>query len=83
MNKIILENGSEVKIIESTPILRGKRSELISFYCAECRDMHIDVPISEILHIKDDIFICKTSFENNLYHYFSDESYLYSPPKEN
>ena len=83
MNKIIFENGSEVKIIESTPILRGKRSELISFYCTECRDMHIDVPISEMLHIKDDIFICKTSFENNLYQYFTEESYLYLPPKEN
>jgi len=83
MNKIILENGSEVKIIESTPILRGKRSELISFYCAECKDIHIDVPISEMLNIKGNIFICKTSFENNLYHYLTEESYLYSSPKEN
>jgi len=85
MNKIILENGSEVKIIESTSTFRSKRSELISFYCdcAECGDIYIDVPISEILHIKGNIFICKTSFENNLYKYFSDESYLYSPPKEN
>jgi len=83
MNKIILENGSEVKIIESASTFRSKTRELISFYCAECENMHIDVPISEILHIKGNIFICKTSFENNLYHYFSDESYLYSPPKEN
>ena len=83
MNNIIFENGSEIKIIESASTFRSKKSELISFYCAECRDMHIDVPISEILHIKDNIFICKTSFENNLYHYFNEESYLYSPLKEN
>jgi len=36
MNKIILENGSEVKTIESTSTFRSKRSELISFYCANC-----------------------------------------------
>ena len=62
MDKITFKNGSRVETIyESTANSRGRRSELMGFYCVACRNVHVDYPIKNIQWIGDDM-MCKESW---------------------
>ena len=65
-NELIeFENGSKINYLStSNNNQRGKRSELVGFYCFECKDMHEDYPIKNIQWIDENIMICKEAFEN-------------------
>jgi uncharacterized protein YrrD len=61
------KNGSEIKYISTSKFnCRSKRSEIISFWCDGCKTMHIEVPISEMMSISDNLVICKTNYEKIL-----------------
>lgn len=64
MSSIIFENGSVIKTIETNnePI-RSARSVLFTFYCMGCHATHIDYPIKNICHTRDNNMICKENFD--------------------
>lgn len=65
MLTIELNNGSIIKTCESTSnVIRGKRSELISFWCPRCNYLYVDVPIFEYIPISSKIAICKRCLDN-------------------
>ena len=66
MAKITLKNGSEIASITSTETItnRGKRSELMSFYCDGCDCVHVDYPIKDIYSTESEMYMmCKESAE--------------------
>ena len=65
MSKTTFINGSEISSIEFSDINnRGRRSELMSFYCDGCDCVHIDYPIKDVHYAKSDEYImCKESAE--------------------
>lgn len=67
MSLIIFKNESKIKIYncDNKTTIRGKRSELISFWCNECERIHVDFPKSETVII-DDMMFCKSGYENIL-----------------
>lgn len=69
------KNGSEIKFISTSKFnCRSQRSEIISFWCDECKIIHEEVPISEMMCISDNLVICKTSYENILKPYINIKS---------
>lgn len=73
MDKITLKNGSTIETIcESTANNRGRRSELMGFYCIWCKDVHVDYPIKNIQWIGDDM-MCKESWDKVLEPYMNTE----------
>ena len=49
---LFFKNGSEIKLVKvSNETSRGKRSELVSFYCDICDRFHIDYPRKNIFNI--------------------------------
>jgi len=46
---IEFKNGSKIKCILTSNNVRGKRSKLIGFYCANCHDVHENYPLKNII----------------------------------
>ena len=65
MSKTTFINGSEITSIESKDTnIRGKRSELLSFYCDGCDCVHVDYPIKNVYYTKsEEYMMCKESAE--------------------
>lgn len=67
MLSLFFKNGSEIKLVKSSnENTRGKRSELVSFYCDICDRFHIDYPRKNIFNIdcaesKRSIVFCRES----------------------
>lgn len=59
------KNGSEIENIKTTDTIRGKRSELVSFYCVGCKKMHIDYPVRNIIILNENDVICKEQAKNH------------------
>jgi len=60
---IEFENGSRIETIESKfDNIRGNRSNIISFWCDNCKKVHESVHISEMMCLDDNRVICRTSF---------------------
>ena len=60
------ENGSKVNRIEvSSKVIRGKRSEIISFWCDNCQKVHVEVPLSEMCVDSNNRMVCRASLEEN------------------
>ena len=74
MGKIEFENGNTIEYFESTSNHRGHRSGKITFYCINCKMVHEEVPISEMMCISENFAICKTSFDNAIKPYLAHES---------
>lgn len=73
--KLEFENGSTIETLESGDNSRGKRSKLIGFYCKECRLIHTDYPIENVLWDgdSDNLMMCKESFNKVLKSYMNEE----------
>ena len=56
---IYRKNGRNKNKLKIQCSNRGKRSELMGFYCDWCRDMHEDYPYKEI-HIIGDLMFCES-----------------------
>lgn len=57
------ENGSKITSLPSKNNIRGKRSELIGFYCVGCEDVHEDYPMKKLAMVDNDMWMCKESFD--------------------
>jgi len=64
MSTIRLNNGNQIFYTSNSNVVRGKRSKLISFYCVNCKQMHIDVPTEEFMYVNENVTMCKTSYES-------------------
>ena len=62
---MIFSNGSEIKARDIHQSSRGRRSELIGFYCDWCGDVHEDYPFNK-LHVVDDMMFCDFGWEKLL-----------------
>lgn len=63
---IEFKNGSKIKCVLTSNNVRGKRSKLIGFYCANCHDVHENYPLKNIIWIDANILACKESCERRL-----------------
>ena len=60
-------NGSQIIFLSSAnKTIRSKRSELIGFYCSNCKCVHEDYPIKDVQFIGESYQICKESYEKIL-----------------
>lgn len=59
---IEFKNGSKIECIPAFNNIRGKRSELIGFYCMVCDGVHVDYLIKNIRWI-DNNMVCKEGYE--------------------
>lgn len=59
---IEFKNGSKIGCIPVSNNVRGKRSELIGFYCISCDGVHVDYLIKNIRWIGDNM-VCKEGYE--------------------
>jgi len=63
--KLKFKNGNVIEIIEVPDnIVRGKRSELIGFYCKHCDCIHEDYFLKDTIIIDNDIY-CNRVLEEN------------------
>lgn len=56
MEELKFKNGSTIKSVDIIDNVRGKRSELIGFYCNWCKCVHMDYPIKDIIILHRDIY---------------------------
>ena len=55
--KLKFKNGNIIETIEVPDnVVRGKRSELIGFYCKCCDCIHENYPLKDTIMINNDIF---------------------------
>lgn len=73
--KIKFKNGSEITTVKSNSNFKSKRSELISFYCINCDEVHIDYPISKMMIFgeEDLVTMCSESFEKVIKPYLNNK----------
>lgn len=58
--KLKFKNGNIIETIKVPDnVVRGKRSELIGFYCKYCDCVHVDYPLKNTFIIDNDIFCDK------------------------
>lgn len=66
MEPIYFNSGSKIESLKTNGNIRGNRSNFVSFYCQECKIIHVNVPWSKYMVFGENIAICKTSYENML-----------------
>lgn len=61
MSKFVgFNNGSTIEAIDVEKNMRSKRSELISFYCPYCDEIHVDYNYTKNkIYVIDDRIFCK------------------------
>jgi len=74
MSTIRLNNGNQIFYTSNSNVVRGKRSKLISFYCVNCKQMHIDVPTEEFMYVNENVTMCKTSYESVIKPFIKDDN---------
>ena len=71
---IKFKNGSSITTLYvSSSNHRGKRSKVISFWCDNCKKIHEEVPMSEMMRIGENTTICKTSYDEVIKPYMNIE----------
>lgn len=66
--EIKFNNGNIIEYVASASNCRGKRSELITFYCINCDEVHVDYPIKDMLVFGEEnlITMCRQSYDSVL-----------------
>lgn len=65
-------NGNSIHYLSNFDAVRSHRSRLMGFYCANCKEVHEDYPIKDIMFI-DYIMMCKESYDKKLEPYINTE----------
>lgn len=56
MDVFEFKNGSIIQTVNTSNCnIRGKRAELIGFYCRWCNCVHIDYPMKDTIMVDNDI----------------------------